>query len=168
MARVEAAYRGFLPKTLRRKKTVVLIAAALLVLSFAVIPFIGVELLPATDEGTITISVNTRPGLKIALLDEKLRPIEEMIKAHPDVDRYSLSSGGSDMSMLSGGASASATITVYLKEGRKMSTAQVVDQWREQTDLMLDCDIGISSSSTTTMMAGGSDVEINLQAKGLV
>jgi CzcA family heavy metal efflux pump len=167
MARVEAAYRGFLPKTLRHKKTVVLIAAALLVLSFVAIPFIGVELLPATDEGTITISVNTRPGLKIELLDEKLKPIEEMIKAHPDVDRYSLSSGGSGMSMLSGSASASATITVYLKEGRKMSTAQVVDQWREQTDLMLDCDIGISSSSTTTMMAGGSDVEINLQATGL-
>lgn len=168
MQRIEDAYRRFLPKTLRRKKTVVLVAVLLLVASVAMIPLIGVELLPETDEGTVVVSVNARPGLKLAALDEKLKPIEEMVKSHPDVDRYSLTTqDSSGMSMFSGGSSASATITAYLKSNRAMSTKQVVDQWRDETESLLDCDVGISSSSTTTMMTGGGNIEVNLQATGL-
>jgi multidrug efflux pump subunit AcrB len=155
-------YSRFLPKTFKRKGLVVVIAVVLLIGSCLLIPLTGVELLPETDEGTIELEVNTRPGLSIAALEEKLTGLEEMVASHPDVDRYSLTSGGSGVTSLS--SSSSATITAYLKSDRSKSTTEVVDEWREATKDLLDCDVSISSYSTTSMMTGGSDITIALES----
>lgn len=165
---LERRYRIFLPRALRYKKTVVLISVLLLLGSFALIPFIGVELMPANDEGTITLDVTTRPGLSLKRLNELLASLEKMVRSHPDLDRYSLSSGGSGMRSLAGGASASATITAYLRDDRDSSTAQVMDEWRSKTSEFLDGEVEINATSTTMAMAGNpADVEINLQSTGL-
>ena len=168
MARLERRYERFLPTALRYKKTVVLVSVLLLVGSFALIPFIGVELMPANDEGTITLDVTTRPGLSLKRINELLSPLETMVREHPDLDRYSLTSGGGGMRSMSGGASSSATITAYLRDDRKNSTAEVMDDWRSQVANFLDGEIQISASSTTLAMAGNpADLELNLQSTGL-
>lgn len=164
MSHIETAYAMFLPKTLNHKGWVVVIAVALLIVSFVMVPFIDMELLPATDDGIITIEVSARPGLRLDKLDEILRPLEEMVDRHPDVDRYSLSAGGGGMmSVMMGGSSSSATLTAYLREDHKVETSVLVDAWRAQTADVLDCDINVSASSTTSAMTGGSDIAINLQ-----
>ncbi|MBR6735902.1 MAG: efflux RND transporter permease subunit [Oscillospiraceae bacterium] len=160
-------YANFLPKTFKHKKTVVVVALALLVASTSLVPFVGVELLPETDEGTINININTRPGLSVEALDKKLISLEEMVASHPDVDRYSLTAGGSGLSAIMGGTSSTASITAYLKSPRDMSTSEVVDQWRRETSDIIDCDISVSSFSTTSMMTGGSDVNIAVEADDL-
>ena len=87
--------------------------------------------------------------------------IEQLAANHPDVERYSLSTGGGSMMM---GSSGGATLTAYLKGDREMSTNEVVEQWRQETREMLDCEINVeSSSSSMGSMAGGGDVEVNLQ-----
>ena len=43
-------------------------------------------------------------------LDEMLTPIEEMVANHPDVETYSVSSGGGMMAMGGGGASVSVIV----------------------------------------------------------
>lgn len=93
MDKLATAYSRFLPYTFRHKFIVVLLAVAMLVGSVALVPAIGMELMPESDEGTIAIDVTTRPGLKVEKLDEKLIPLEEMVRAESDLDRYSLSSG---------------------------------------------------------------------------
>ena len=70
------------------------------------------------------------------------------------------------MAAMSGGASASATITAYLKDDRVRTTSEIIDEWRERTKNIVDCDISISSSSQTASMGSSSDIEINLQATG--
>ncbi|MEG2174748.1 MAG: efflux RND transporter permease subunit, partial [Oscillospiraceae bacterium] len=94
MAKIEGAYANVLPRTLRHKGRVVLVAIALLVISLAIVPLIGIEMLPLTDDGIVELSVTARPGLKLERLNELLLPLEQMINEHPDVDRYSLSTGG--------------------------------------------------------------------------
>lgn len=165
MDKLATVYSRFLPYTFRHKFIVVLLAVAMLAGSVALVPAIGMELMPEGDEGTIAIDVTTRPGLKVEKLNEKLIPLEEMVRAESDLDRYSLSSGSS-MAAMSGGASASATITAYLKDDRVRTTSEIIDEWRERTKNIVDCDISISSSSQTASMGSSSDIEINLQATG--
>lgn len=46
------------------------------------------------------------------------------------------------------------------------TTSEIIDEWRERTKNIVDCDISISSSSQTASMGSSSDIEINLQATG--
>ncbi|PWM21359.1 MAG: AcrB/AcrD/AcrF family protein, partial [Oscillospiraceae bacterium] len=157
-------YSRFLPHTFRHKGIVVLCAVGMLVGSVMLVPLIGMELMPESDAGIITIDISTRPGLRLEELEKKIIPLEEMVKAEPDLDRYSLSSGSS-MAAMSGGASASASITAYLRdEGRLRETQEIIDDWRARTAEILDCDITISSSSQMASMGSSSDIEINLQS----
>lgn len=163
MDKLSAAYATFLPKTFRRKKTVVLIAVVLLVASVALVPLIGMELLPETDDGIITIALDVRPGTNLDRVGALLTPLEEMVKSHPDVDHYSMTAGSSAMSMLRGNSS-DASITAYLKKNHSTRTKDLVDQWRSQTINPVDCDISISSSSQTAQMTGGTDISLYVQS----
>lgn len=165
MDKISMAYADFLPKTFARKKTMVTVSVLLLVGSLLLVPFIGVELIPESDEGTVEVTFTARPGLSLAALDEKIIPIEELVAAHPDVDRYSMRAGGSQAVLM--GGTGSATLTAYLKEDRKLSTKEVISEWREALGEVVDCDISFSSSSTTMMMTGGSDIQINIQGTDL-
>lgn len=164
--KVERGYGTFLKKTFRHKGLVVLFSVILLVGSFA-LPFTGlipVELIPAVDQGQISIEVKTKPGLKLGETDALLRDIEEMVQQCPDVENYSLSSGGGGMSLGSGGGT---SISVYLKSDRQTPTDEWVDIWREQTKGRIGCDVSVSSSSSTSSMGGGSDVQVPLQGNDL-
>lgn len=159
--KVEVGYGNLLRHILPFKKTVVLVSILLLVGSIALVPLIHVEMMPSVDEGTIAVSAELRPGLQVGRVDEIMTDIEQLAANHPDVERYSLSTGGGSMMM---GSSGGATLTAYLKGDREMSTNEVVEQWRQETREMLDCEINVeSSSSSMGSMAGGGDVEVNLQ-----
>ena len=159
-------YAKFLPKTFGHKKLVVAVSVLLLIGSCLFVPMTGMELLPATDEGTVQISIDTRPGLSTAALEEKIAPIEEMVATHPDVDRYSLTAGGSGIASVMG-SGGSASITAYLKKDRAMTTSEVIDEWRDATSGLLDCSVSVSSYSTTSAMTGGADVTISLESTDL-
>lgn len=163
MDKLSAAYTNFMPHTFKHKGLVVIISVVLLVVSVAMVPFIGIELIPESDDGQIDISLNLRPGTNLEKISAILEPIEEMVASHPDVDRYSMTSGGSGLSVLMGDSS-SASITAYLKKDRSVKTKELVDIWREQVGDTIDYDISIkATSSTTSSMGAGSDVEVMLK-----
>ncbi len=163
MDKISAGYAVFLPRTFRHKKTVVLVAVVLLAASISIVPLIGMELLPETDDGIVQIALNVRPGTSLDRVGELLTPLEEMVKNHPDVDHYSMTAGGSAMSTLMGD-SADASIMAYLKKNREVSTKDLVDQWRSETVNPVDCDISISASSQTAQMTGGTDIALYVQS----
>ena len=72
-----------------------------------------------------------------------------MVAAHEDVDSYTLTS-----------SKGSGTISVNLKEDRKMSSQEVADEWLEETKDMtgVQLDITVSSQMSTMMLtsSGGS------------
>ena len=164
--KVSVRYGAFLKKTFHHKVTVVVISVLLLVVSVAAFasPLVHKELMPDIDQGMISISVNTKPGLKLEELDRTLTRIEEMVTSSPDVERYFLSGGGS--SMFSSGAGSS-SISVYLKGDREKSTTEWVDTWREQTKGYVGCDVDVSASSMMSMMTGGGNAQVNLQGNDL-
>jgi len=157
---LQDGYRKLMDRLLNHKKLVMLASVLLLIVSFVMVPFIGFELMPDTDAGTISITVETRPGLKLEHVNEVLTKVEDIVRAEPDLDSYIASFGGSGLS-LGGGAS----VTAYLKDDRKLSTAEVVHKWKQETKNLDDCNLTIESQSGSGTQSGSSDdAEVILQS----
>jgi multidrug efflux pump subunit AcrB len=163
--KTENGYAKLLKVVLRKKKTVVVITAAIMVLSIFLASRINFELMPTTDDGIISIAVETRPGLKLEYIDAILVEIEEIVEAHPDVERFILTSAGG--SGLLGGGGGGATLTAYLHSNRRMKTSEVMEQWQFDTRHILDCDIIISAAGSSGMGFGGGGIQVMLEADNL-
>ncbi len=147
LASTEAAYEKLLPKTLKRKGLVVIIAIALLIGSISMVPMIGMELIPATDSASVAITLTTRPGTNLETINELATPIETMVSEHPDVESYTISINSSNNS---------ATINGYLKADRAMETEEVIEEFRVKTANPIGYDIEVGAGSSGMMMGGGS------------
>ena len=147
--KVKEKYDRLERKLLHKKKLSVLVAVALLVMSFGLVALMKVELMPAMDEGTISVAAAFRSGTKAEEVDKKMQELEAMVAAHEDVDSYTLTS-----------SKGSGKISVNLKENRKMSSQEVADEWLEETRDMtgVQLDITVSSQMSTMMLtsSGGS------------
>jgi len=158
--KVESGYAKILGVVLNKKKTVVAITIVILAFAIFLASLMNFELMPAIDEGMIVISVDTRPGLNLESVDAILTELEEIVAAHPDVSHFMLTSGGGVM-LFGGGGGGSSRLTAYLKSDRRMSTNEVVEQWRHETAHILDIDINIAQGDSYGM--GGSDgIDITL------
>ncbi|WP_440320950.1 efflux RND transporter permease subunit [Laedolimicola sp.] len=147
--KVKGKYDRLERKLLHKKKLSVLVAVVLLVMSFGLVALMKVELMPAMDEGTISVAAAFRSGTKAEEVDKKMQELEAMVAAHEDVDSYTLTS-----------SKGSGTISVNLKENRKLSSQEVADEWLEETRDMtgVQLDITVSSQMSTMMLtsSGGS------------
>ncbi len=121
---LQGAYRDVMKVLLPKRKTVMFVTVLLLILSFMMAGQLGMEMIPEGDEGTISISIETRPGLTIERTDEIYKQVEAVVTAEPDLDSYVLSAGSSGLSMMSGGG---ASLTAYLKDDRELETDEVLE-----------------------------------------
>jgi multidrug efflux pump subunit AcrB len=166
LKKTERAYGKLLRKLLKKKKTVFAVSMAFLAASLWFATQLNVELMPTIDEGIVSINVATRPGLKLEKVDEIMTSIENMVAEHPDVESYTLSASSSGGFSL-GGGSTTGSMQAYLRDKPTMDTEQVVEQWRLETQDMLDCDIDIATTSSTSMSMAGSGVQVNLKSSDL-
>ncbi len=147
---LQGAYRDVMKVLLPKRKTVMFVTVLLLVLSFMMAGQLGMEMIPEGDEGTISISIETRPGLTIERTDEIYKQVEAVVTAEPDLDSYVLSAGSSGLSMMSGGG---ASLTAYLKDDRELETDEVLAKWKSLLSTMDDCNITLDSSSMMSSMS---------------
>lgn len=150
MRALQGAYRDVMKVLLPKRKTVMFVTVLLLILSFMMAGQLGMEMIPEGDEGTISISIETRPGLTIERTDEIYKQVEAVVTAEPDLDSYVLSAGSSGLSMMSGGG---ASLTAYLKDDRELETDEVLAKWKSLLSTMDDCNITLDSSSMMSSMS---------------
>ena len=78
-------YEPLLLKACDSRKMVLGIALALLLLSLAVLPFIGTEFIPTLEEGSIFIGVTMAPSISLEKSTELVMSMERIIKEYPEV-----------------------------------------------------------------------------------
>ncbi|MCB6608173.1 efflux RND transporter permease subunit [[Clostridium] symbiosum] len=160
--KMQNGYRNIMKSLLPKKKTVMFTTVGLLVISIFLATQLKMELMPANDQGTVSITVELRPGLGIEKANEILTKVEDYVSKDEDVESYMLSYGSSGLSI---GGGSSASLTAYLKDDRKRTTNEVVDEWRPVLTMIPDTNITLSSQSAMSMMGGGNDgVEYILQS----
>ena len=146
-------YQKILRKLMKRRKTVVGVAVALMIGTVLLAGTLDMELIPAADEGVVAVTVNFRSGTTLEKEDEALKLWEQIAEEEPDVEFYSVSISGS-----------SATLTADLIKKRTLTTAQIVDKWNEIAAGMTDMDVTVTSSgSSMSSMMSTSSYEIDLQ-----
>lgn len=151
---VERHYGAMIRNLLGHRVLVVIVAVFLLIGSFMLLPVIGVELMPSSDAGSISIDITTRPGLKLENIEKILSQVEEVVVRQPDVEHYSVSGSTGASAFSTGGGNAS--VSLRLKKDRTVETADVVNNLRRETKGILNCTIKVSSSSGMSM-GGGTD-----------
>jgi HAE1 family hydrophobic/amphiphilic exporter-1 len=128
---LEDGYKSLLRFALDHKATVLIIASALLVGSLALVPLIGTELMPQSDEGEVRISVEMEVGTKIAVVDKTVQAIEAVVMREvPELDSIvsSTSSGG----WHGGGTTGELRISLKPQSQRSRSSEQIAADLRKK------------------------------------
>jgi len=157
---MQDGYRGLMRVLLPKKKTVMGTSILLLVISIFAATKLRMELMPSDDTGTITVSVETRPGMKLEEVDNILQQVEAIVVADPDLDAYMLDYGGSGLSFTGGSA---ATLTAYLVDEQSRETDQVMREWKPLLNKITGANITVEAQSNMSMGSTVSGVEYILQ-----
>jgi len=78
-ARFENGYRDLLSKALDYRSTVILLATAIFAGSLLLLPYIGTEFMPPSDEGEVRVSGEMEVGTRLDLLDRQTRLMEALV-----------------------------------------------------------------------------------------
>ncbi|HXU53159.1 MAG TPA: efflux RND transporter permease subunit [Casimicrobiaceae bacterium] len=79
-------YAVILRWALAHRIKVLVIALATFVASFFVVPLVGTEFIPQTDQGFISLRLNTPVGSSLEYTNAKVKQIEELLKQFPEID----------------------------------------------------------------------------------
>ena len=157
LEKVANKYKKIIAKLLHKKKLTAFLALVIFGVSIYLIQFVHTELMPATDEGLINISVTFRPGTKKEVVDEKISQLEAFVSAHDYIEGYSASS-----------RTASGSVDAYVAEDSKMTTNEIVDAWIDDVLAYADnCEISISSSSESNMLGGSNTYDVTYESTDL-
>ena len=138
---LQDAYRKIMPVLLKHKAIVMLASVGIIVATVFLANGMQTELMTADDTGTVSVSIETRPGLITEQADAILAEAESIVAAHEDVESYMLRYNNDE-----------GTITAYLKDDRKMSTDEVVSQWENEMADLENCTITVEASTSMSMM----------------
>ncbi len=162
LAAMQQWYRDHMPSIIPRTKTVFASSILLLVLALLMATRLSVSLMVTVDEGIIQMTVKTKPGLSVEAINQKLGGLEEMVMSEEDVDHYLVTYGSSGLSL--GGSDV--TLTAYLKDDRKLSTDEVIEKWRYETEKYADMSITMEQGSSTSSSSMSDTDQIELDFQG--
>ncbi|RKD33520.1 efflux RND transporter permease subunit [Thermohalobacter berrensis] len=166
LMKIQSVYKRILNWSLGHRKSTVLIAILVFVISMASITSVGAEFFPPMDEGQFTISVSLPEGAELEQTDGIVEEIEEKLEKIEEVDIVVSNVGSSGTFSLVGSETNRAIITVLLTDMDKRSRSvwQVADEVR---NLIYDIPgVETNVEVTSNMMMSGSGTPINIKIKG--
>lgn len=139
--RFQRFYRRVMEKLLKRKGIVMLTSVAIMAATIYMASGMEAELMTSDDTGTVSVSIETRPGLLQEKVNDALEQAEAVVADDENVDSYMLRYNGD-----------SGSITAYLKDKRSMDTEDVADLWQKEMDNIENCTIDVSASTSMSFM----------------
>lgn len=160
-------YKIALGWALDHRLFVIIVCPLILVLTVALIPTIGTELMPEVDEGNIAVNITLPVGTKFLITDELTRNVEKIVEETvPEIRTIRTNVGGGWGA--SGTHSSNINIMLVDKKLRKRSTDEVIAALRKAIPNMPDTRIWVSSSGSmmTRIMSGGQQTRIEVEVRG--
>ncbi len=155
-------YEVMVKQVLKKRKKFIVSCILIFALSAVLVLTVGFELLPATDEGSISISATFPYGTTLDDKDKVMREIESEVLTLPELSHISVTTDS--LSTLSFSESSTATVSLVSKDARRRSTAEIADELQEKFDLITTADVSVSESSSIGSMFGS--VDLSLMIKG--
>jgi len=128
--RMDEGYRSLLHKALQHRPTVLLTGTALFVIALAIMPYVGSELMPQTDEGEVQVDVELPVGTRIERTEATILRLEQMVREMvPELDIL-ISNGGGGGFMGGSGHRGSLTLRLKPRAERTRSNEQIAADLR--------------------------------------
>ncbi|HEX5760008.1 MAG TPA: efflux RND transporter permease subunit [Thermoanaerobaculia bacterium] len=169
LAALEERYRRAVAWALAHRAQVVGGAAGLFVASLLVVPFIGSELMPQTDEGEVRINAEMSVGTKLEVMDKAFREIERVVAAEVPEARKMLTSIGGGGWRASGQHSGDVRVTLAPKSERQRSSTEIADALRERLSGLPGVKVRAREGSglfILNMAFGGGEEGLTVEVRG--
>lgn len=157
-------YKKILKWALGHRKTTVFATIALLVGSFFLVPFIGMEFMPGGDQGQIQIKVQTPSGTSLDETKKTADEVAALLKPYEGIiETASQSIGGGGG--FGGGGTNSATFTVQLVRAseRDIETKELMQKLTDATGNIAGADITVSAQESG--FSAGAPIHIKLNGQ---
>lgn len=147
-------YAKVLNKVIRAKKKTLLAVLAIFTASLCLVPFIGLELIPASDEGVITVTVEAPKGSSTETVNKLSLEVEKVLEGieESELTAVSISDGSSAFS--SDRNISTITCKLVDKNDRKKSTKEISEEIRNITKSIAGAKITVSENSSMSGMMG--------------
>ncbi|MBD3306834.1 MMPL family transporter [candidate division KSB3 bacterium] len=164
---VEESYKHLLDVALNHRVLFILGAVLLIGGSLLLIPLVGVEFLPAADEGEVRVTAEMETGTRLEVLDAQLQKIEAIVtQAVPEAE-VMLSTVGS--SRWGGGKSGNLRVRLTPLSGRSRSSEEVAADLRRQLTNIPGVQIRTRAGQGLFLLrmgSGGGEERIQLEIRG--
>lgn len=157
--RVRNKYSNGLKGVLKYRKTTIFTTIAAIIASLSLIPFIGAELIPASDQGQAQIIVETEPGSTLEYVEEKVTQVNEVLADYDDVIEISYVTAGGAGGFAAGNQ-ATYTLQLIPADERDRSTNEIVQEMDEKFSGIAGADI--TASSMDAGLSTGNPIQIQL------
>ncbi len=161
-------YKIALAWAINNKKKVVAGTLVMLVASLALIPFVGMEFIPAQDTGEYSVSISLPNGTALQETERVTELVQGYIEELPE-HQWTFSTIGaasSMMNMASGPETASITGKLTEKSKRQRGINEILDELRDRCAHIPGAEIEIASTSAM-MTATGSPIQVQITGDNL-
>lgn len=148
MVHLQNAYRRVMPGILKHKAMVMLASVIIIIGTLVLASGMETELMTSDDTGTVSVSIETRPGILSEQADDMLSRAEAIVAADKNVESYMLRYNSN-----------SGTITAYLVDERTMDTDEVAALWEQEMSDIDNCTITVEASTSMSFMGRGRGYE---------
>lgn len=167
---VDNTYRRILHRALMHRPTVIGTGAALVVAAVLILPTIGFELMPQTDEGEVSVTAELPVGTRIERAQDVALRLESLLKEYvPEAETVIMQAGAGGF--MGGGANrTNATLRLTRKTERTRSSDEIAKTLNRQlTGVIPGVIISTRASGGNSQMnrlLGGGDSRISLEIRG--
>lgn len=149
-------YRIVVRWTLAHRLITLVMAGAVFGASILLVPLVGVEFVPTTDEGRFRVNVTTPAESSLDYTSTKVRQVENALREFPEIaSTYSTINTGATM----GKHKASVLVTLVSHEQRAVKPATLADPIRQRLSAMPGIEVVIVQEG---LGGGESPIQINL------
>jgi HAE1 family hydrophobic/amphiphilic exporter-1 len=168
---MDAAYSRLIGRALQHRPTVLGTGAVLVIAAFLILPSIGFELMPATDEGEVQVTAELPVGTRVERAQDVAARLESLLPEYvKESDAIITQAGGGGF----GGGTASrtnATIRLVPKTERTRSSEQIARDLNRQLAGVIPGAIITTRASggnmqMTRLLGGGGDSRLSLEIRG--
>ncbi len=167
--KVEQQYGQILKWALGNRRVILIAVAVLFVISIFLVRFIGVELMPAADEGEVRVSMEMAVGSRLEVVDQVAQTVERIVREEvPEMTSMLARVAGGGWGSAGGGHTAEVRIVLVPQKDRKRSSEQIANDLRKKLMGLPGVTIRTRSGQGLFILRMGSSQgdNINLEIRG--
>lgn len=130
--RLTDRYQNLLRKALAHRPTTIVIALALLGASLLLVPLIGTEFMPPSDEGEVRVSGEMEVGTRLELVDRQTRKMEAIVYAAVPETVSSVVTVGASGHRANEAATGEISLSLVPSSQRRRSNVQIAEDLRQK------------------------------------